>query len=154
MVALVLMQKTRMKIDNERLSAAIRTANISDMVSVLPLGVNTKVGTDGIGLSQGQKQRLLIARAVYKNPNCLMFDEATNSLDTRNERIIMENLKEFYRGRTVVICAHRLSTIKNAEQILVVSNGRIVETGNHNELMKRKGEYFYLVESQMQKMED
>lgn len=83
-----------------------------------------------------------------------MFDEATNSLDTRNERIIMENLKEFYRSRTVVICAHRLSTIKNADQILVVSNGRIAETGNHNELMKRKGEYFYLVESQMQKMED
>lgn len=110
---------------------------------------NTKVGMDGNGLSQGQKQRLLIARAIYKSPQILVLDEATNALDSKNEREIMENLQRFYKGRTVVIAAHRLSTIRNADNIIVINEGRIAEQGTHESLIKRKGEYYNLICNQI-----
>lgn len=109
---------------------------------------------EGNGISQGQRQRILIARAIYKNPEYLFFDEATNALDTQNEKIIMENLMEFYKGKTVVICAHRLSTIKHADQIVVLNDGHVVETGTHKELMDRHGEYFHLVENQLEMLNE
>ena len=137
-------------IDTNRLQRAIQIANIEDMVYSLPLGVNTLIGQDGKGLSQGQKQRILIARAVYKNPEFLFFDEATNSLDANNERIIMSNLHEFFRGKTVVIVAHRLSTVKNADQIIVLQRGTIVEHGNHEQLTAIKGQYYQLVKNQLE----
>ena len=114
------------------------------------LGYNTKIGMEGHGLSQGQKQRILIARAVYSDPEYIFFDEATNALDANNERIIMENLEDFYKGRTVVVVAHRLSTVKNADQIVVLDKGRVVEKGTHKELTQLKGAYFNLVKNQLE----
>ena len=111
---------------------------------------NTKIGCDGVGLSQGQKQRILIARAVYKNPNYIILDEATNSLDAKNEKEIIRNLDEFYKGRTVIVVAHRLSTVKNADQIIVLNEGRVVETGTHGELTNKKGYYYELVKNQLE----
>ena len=116
----------------------------------LPLKYNTLIGRDGIGLSQGQKQRILIARAVYKNPDFIFLDEATNALDAKNERVIVENLYEFYKGRTVVVVAHRLSTVRNADQIIVVDGGKIVEIGNHSSLIGRRGAYYHLVKNQLE----
>lgn len=132
-------------IDEKRLNLAVEIANIKDYILSLPLKFNTKIGRDGIGLSQGQKQRILIARAVYKNPDYIFLDEATNSLDANNERAIVENLNDFYKGRTVVIVAHRLSTVKNADQIIVLDKGKVVEIGNHSSLIEKKGEYYNLV---------
>lgn len=137
-------------IDTERLEQAARIANIHDYVMSLPLKYNTLIGQDGVGLSQGQKQRILIARAVYKNPDFIFLDEATNALDAKNERAIVENLDEFYKGRTVVVVAHRLSTVKNADQIIVLDAGRIVETGNHTSLIEKKGAYYNLVKNQLE----
>ena len=111
---------------------------------------DTKIGPDGIGLSQGQRQRILIARAVYKNPDFIFLDEATNALDAQNERKIVENLQSFYRGRTVVVVAHRLSTVKDADQIVVVDKGRLAEQGNHIELTAKKGVYYNLVKNQLE----
>lgn len=138
------------KIDMERLRHAARIANIADYVESLPLGYNTMIGQDGQGLSQGQRQRILIARAVYKNPQFLFFDEATNALDANNERAIVENLNEFYKGKTVVIVAHRLSTVKNADKIVVLEHGKIVEQGTHAELTALKGRYYELVRNQLE----
>jgi len=114
------------------------------------LGYNTKIGQNGVGLSQGQKQRILIARAVYKNPEFIFFDEATNALDANNEKIIMENLDQFFKGKTVVVVAHRLSTVKNADQIVVLEKGKLVEKGTHAELTKKKGAYYELVRNQLE----
>ena len=138
------------EIDKERLQWAARIACIEDYILSLPLKYNTLIGQDGVGLSQGQKQRILIARAVYKNPDYIFLDEATNALDANNERAIVENLMEFYRGKTVVVVAHRLSTVKNADQLVVVEKGRIVETGTHEELIQRQGAYWYLVKNQLE----
>lgn len=137
-------------IDTERLEQAARIANIHDYVMSLPLKYDTLIGQDGVGLSQGQKQRILIARAVYKNPDFIFLDEATNALDAKNERAIVENLDEFYKGRTVVVVAHRLSTVKNADQIIVLDGGRVVEIGNHDSLIKKKGAYYNLVKNQLE----
>ena len=137
-------------IDVERLEKAARIANIHDYVMGLPLKYNTLIGRDGVGLSQGQKQRILIARAVYKNPDFIFLDEATNALDAKNERTIVENLDEFYKGRTVVVVAHRLSTVKNADQIIVLDGGHVVETGNHSTLIEKKGTYYNLVKNQLE----
>ena len=138
------------EIDMVRLRHAARIANIADYVESLPLGYNTMIGQDGQGLSQGQRQRILIARAVYKNPQFLFFDEATNALDANNERAIVENLNEFYKGKTVVIVAHRLSTVRNADNIVVLEHGKIVEQGTHAELTALKGRYFELVRNQLE----
>jgi ATP-binding cassette subfamily B protein len=138
------------KVDKEKLLNAVKVANIKEYIDSLPLGYNTKIGADGHGLSQGQKQRILIARAVYKNPDFIFFDEATNALDANNERIIMENLAEFFRGKTVVVVAHRLSTVKNADQIVVLEKGEIVEMGTHLELTAKKGAYYELVKNQLE----
>ena len=116
----------------------------------LPLKYNTKIGRDGMGLSQGQKQRILIARAVYKDPDYIFLDEATNSLDANNERMIVEHLGEFYKGKTVVIVAHRLSTVKNADQIVVLDKGKVVEIGNHSVLTAKRGAYYNLVKNQLE----
>lgn len=138
------------EVDKERLESAARIANIHDYIMSLPLKYNTKIGRDGVGLSQGQKQRILIARAVYKNPDFIFLDEATNALDAKNERAIVDNLDKFYKGRTVVVVAHRLSTVKNADQIIVLDGGRVVETGNHQTLIEKKGAYFNLVKNQLE----
>ena len=138
------------EIDIDRLERSARIANIHDYIMGLPLKYNTKIGRDGVGLSQGQKQRILIARAVYKDPDFIFLDEATNALDARNERAIVENLNEFYRGRTVIVVAHRLSTVKNADQIIVLDGGKVVETGNHSTLIERKGYYYNLVKNQLE----
>ena len=138
------------EIDVERLEQAARIANIHDYIMELPLKYNTQIGKDGIGLSQGQKQRILIARAVYKNPKFIFLDEATNALDAKNEKAIVENLNDFYKGRTVVVVAHRLSTVKNADQIIVLDNGKVVETGNHTFLIEKQGAYFNLVKNQLE----
>ncbi len=137
-------------IDKQQLIKAVNVANIREFIEGLPLGYNTKIGSEGHGLSQGQKQRILIARAVYKNPQYLFFDEATNALDANNERVIMNNLNEFFKGRTVVVVAHRLSTVKNADQIVVIEKGEIVETGNHQSLTNKKGAYYELVKNQLE----
>ena len=134
-------------IDKERLLKAAEIACIKDYVMALPLKFNTKIGRDGVGLSQGQKQRILIARAVYKNPDYIFLDEATNSLDANNERSIVENLDKFYKGKTVVIVAHRLSTVKNADQIVVIDHGKVVEVGNHESLTAKRGAYYNLVKN-------
>ncbi len=137
-------------VDKQKLLKAVKTANIQEFVESLPLHYNTMIGSKGNGLSQGQKQRLLIARAVYKNPEFLFFDEATNALDARNERVIMENMNAFFKGRTVVVVAHRLSTVKNADQIIVIEKGDIAERGSHEELVALKGSYFHLVKDQLE----
>ena len=138
------------EINQERLEMAAEIANVKDFVMALPLKFNTNIGRDGMGLSQGQKQRILIARAVYKNPKFIFLDEATNSLDASNERAIVENLDKFYKGKTVVIVAHRLSTVKNADQIIVLDKGKVVETGNHKSLTAKRGTYYHLVKNQLE----
>ena len=138
------------EIDTRRLEEAARLANIHGYVMSLPLGYNTVIGRDGTGLSQGQRQRILIARAVYRNPRLILLDEATNSLDARNERVIVERLREFFRGRTVVVIAHRLSTVRDADQIIVLDSGRIVETGTHGTLTAGRGAYYTLVKNQLE----
>ena len=137
--------------DKQKIDRATETANIKEFVESLPLGYNTKIGNDGHGLSTGQKQRILIARAVYKEPDFIFFDEATNALDSRNEKTIMENLGNFFKGKTVVVVAHRLSTVKNADQIVVLEKGEIVEKGTHKELVKMKGAYYNLVKDQLER---
>lgn len=136
--------------DKEKLAKAIKVANIGDYIAELPFGLKTKIGSAGNGLSQGQKQRLLIARAVYKSPDYLFFDEATNALDANNERTIMDNLNEFFTGRTVVVVAHRLSTVSNSDNIIVMDKGKIIEQGTHHELTALKGEYYGLVKNQLE----
>lgn len=136
-------------VDTEKLAHAIDVANISDYIEGLPLGYNTKIGSEGSGLSTGQKQRLLIARSVYKNPKYLFFDEATSALDANNEKVIMEKLNTFFADKTAVVIAHRLSTVKNAHQIVVLDNGKIIEKGNHKELIALKGSYYHLVKNQL-----
>ena len=138
------------EIDEQRLLKASQIACIHEYVMSLPLKYNTKIGRDGVGLSQGQKQRILIARAVYKNPDYIFLDEATNSLDANNERAIVENLDRFYKGKTVVVVAHRLSTVKNADQIVVIDHGSVVETGNHETLTEKRGAYYNLVRNQLE----
>lgn len=137
-------------INKERLVYAADVANIKDYISGLPLGYNTKIGSEGVGMSTGQKQRLLIARAVYKNPEMLFFDEATSALDANNEKEIMQKLDVFFKNKTVVVIAHRLSTVMNADQIVVLDKGKIIEIGNHEELVKNKGNYYELVRNQLQ----
>ncbi len=138
------------EIDTDRLRHAAQTAHIAEYIEGLPLGYNTKIGQDGQGVSQGQRQRILIARMVYKNPPFVFLDEATNALDANNERAIVENLSEFYKGKTVVVVAHRLSTVKHADRIVVLEGGRIAETGTHAELTTRKGRYYELVRNQLE----
>lgn len=134
----------------DKLQRAVHIANIEDFIEQLPLGYNTMIGAKGNGVSQGQRQRLLIARAVYKDPEFLFFDEATNALDANNERAIMEKLERFFEGRTVVVVAHRLSTVRNADNIVVLDKGRVVEEGCHESLVSRRGAYFTLVKNQLE----
>lgn len=136
-------------VDKDKLNYAIKVANINDYIDNLPLGFNTKIGAEGSGLSTGQKQRLLIARSVYKDPKILFFDEATSALDANNEKVIMENLDNFFKNKTAVVIAHRLSTVKNAHQIVVLDKGKIIEKGNHNDLINLKGSYYHLVKNQL-----
>ena len=136
--------------DRKRLKEALKIANIEDFVESLPLGLQTKIGAEGHGLSTGQKQRLLIARAAYKNAPYLLFDEATNALDANNEKVIMDNLKALFKGKTVVIVAHRLSTVKDADNIVVLNQGQIVEEGTHQQLVKQRGYYYELVHNQLE----
>jgi ATP-binding cassette subfamily B protein len=137
-------------IDKERLDYAANVANIKDFIDDYPLRYNTKIGSEGVGISTGQKQRLLIARSVYKNPEMLFFDEATSALDSNNEKEIMEKLNVFFKDKTVLVIAHRLSTVINADQIVVLEKGKIIETGNHTELIEKKGSYYELVKNQLQ----
>lgn len=137
-------------IDKDKLQHAVTVANIRDFIDSLPLGYNTRIGSEGNGISQGQRQRILIARAVYKNPEFIFLDEATNALDANNERKIMEQLHKFYEGRTVVVVAHRLSTVRDADNIVVLDGGRIVEEGTHDELTARRGIYYTLVKNQLE----
>lgn len=137
-------------IDPKRLEEAARMACIDSFIKDLPLGYNTIIGRDGVGISQGQRQRILIARAIYRRPSVLVLDEATNSLDALNESHIVDNLQNYYRGRTVVVVAHRLSTVRNADLIIVMDGGHIIESGNHQSLLERKGTYYNLVKSQLQ----
>jgi ATP-binding cassette, subfamily B, bacterial len=136
--------------DYDKLMNACKIANITPFIKSLPLGFNTRIGAEGNGISAGQKQRILIARAVYKDPDYIFFDEATNSLDANNEKVIMENMQEFFKGKTVVVVAHRLSTVKNADQIVVLHNGTITESGTHDELAQQKGAYYELVKNQLE----
>lgn len=138
------------EINEERLMRAAEIACCKDFIMALPLKFNTKIGRDGVGLSQGQKQRILIARAVYKDPDFILLDEATNALDAKNERQITENLEHFYKGKTVVIVAHRLSTVKNADQIMVLDGGKVAEIGTHNDLVAKRGAYYELVRNQLE----
>jgi len=137
-------------IDTELLKYSAKMADIHDFIMSLPLKYNTKVGDDGSGLSQGQKQRLLIARAIYKKPQFVFFDEATNALDTKSEKTIVENMKEFFRNKTVLVIAHRLSTVKNADKIIVLDKGKIVEQGTHHYLTEKKGVYYQLIQNQLE----
>jgi ATP-binding cassette, subfamily B, bacterial len=138
------------EIDEDRMMSASETANIKGFIESLPLGFNTKIGANGHGLSEGQKQRLLIARIIYKNPEIVIFDEATNSLDAGTERVIVENLAGFFKGKTVIIVAHRLSTVRSADNIIVMDEGHISEMGTHQELIAKKGNYYKLVKNQLE----
>jgi ATP-binding cassette subfamily B protein len=138
------------EINEEQMIRAAETANIKGFIESLPLGYNTKIGASGHGLSEGQIQRLLIARVIYKNPEIIIFDEATNSLDAGTEKVIVGNLASFFSGKTVIIVAHRLSTVRNADKIVVIDEGRIVETGSHSELIVGKGAYYKLVKNQLE----
>lgn len=138
------------QINDELLLKSVKVANIYEFIKSLPLGFNTKIGNEGVGISTGQKQRLFIARAVYKNPHFLFFDEATSALDAKNERIIMNNLDSFFKDRTAIVIAHRLSTVKNAHQIVVLEEGKVKEVGNHDSLLKKEGIYYSLVKNQLQ----
>ena len=140
-------------LDKEKLMNSVKIANIEEMIEDFPNGYNTRIGpsgTSGVNLSGGQIQRTLRARVVYKNPQYLFFDEATSALDANNEKIIMENLNNFFSGKTVIVIAHRLSTVKNADNIIVMEKGRIIEQGSHSELIKLKRAYFRLVENQLE----
>ena len=137
-------------IDKNKLRKAVEIANIKDFVENLPLSYNTKIGNEGVGVSGGQKQRLFIARAVYKSPEYIFFDEATSALDANNEKIIMENLENFFKGKTAIVIAHRLSTVKHADKIIVLDKGKVMEEGNHSELVTKKGEYYRLVKNQLE----
>ncbi|WP_426326798.1 peptidase domain-containing ABC transporter [Pedobacter sp. R-06] len=137
-------------IDKQKLRKAIEIANIQDFIESLPLSYNTKIGNEGMGVSGGQKQRLFIARAVYKSPEYIFFDEATSALDANNEKIIIENLNQFFKGKTAIVIAHRLSTVKHADKIIVLDKGMVVEEGNHNELVAKKGEYYRLIKNQLE----
>jgi ATP-binding cassette subfamily B protein len=140
--------------DKEQMRNAAHMARIDDFVESLPMGYDTIIGMEGKGVSQGQRQRILIARAIYKNPKYIFLDEATNSLDATNEAKIMDNLRKFYEGRTVVISAHRLSTVRDADQIIVMNAGEIVERGNHYSLLKKRGRYYELVKHQINVLEE
>jgi ATP-binding cassette subfamily B protein len=137
-------------IDEDKLAKAVEIANIRGFIESLPLGYNTRIGINGHGLSEGQKQRLLIARVIYKNPDIIIFDEATNSLDAGTEKAIVENLEEFFAGKTVIIVAHRLSTVRDAGSIVVMDSGRIIETGTHSSLIESHGAYYNLVKNQLE----
>jgi ATP-binding cassette subfamily B protein len=137
-------------IDEEKLLKAVEISNIKGFIESLPLGYNTRIGANGHGLSEGQKQRLLIARVIYKDPEIILFDEATNSLDAGNEKVIVDNLEDFYAGKTVVVVAHRLSTVRYADKIVVLDGGRIAETGTHETLTGKKGVYYNLVKNQLE----
>jgi len=137
-------------IDKEKLAHSVDVANIRDFIEALPLSYNTKIGNEGLGLSTGQKQRILIARAIYKNPDCLFFDEATSALDANNEKAIMEKLQNFFSGKTVIVIAHRLSTVQHADQNVVLDQGKIWEVGSHEELTNIKGRYYNLVKNQLE----
>lgn len=137
-------------IDKDKLKKAVEIANIKEFVESLPLSYNTKIGNEGVGISGGQKQRLFIARAVYKAPQYIFFDEATSALDANNEKIIMGNLENFFKGKTAIVIAHRLSTVKHADKIIVLDKGQVVEEGNHSELVALKGAYYRLVKNQLE----
>lgn len=137
-------------IDKNKLRKAVEIANIQEFIEELPLSYNTKIGNEGVGISGGQKQRLFIARAVYKSPDYIFFDEATSALDAHNEKVIMENLEKFLQGKTAIVIAHRLSTVKNADKIVVLDKGKVVEEGNHAELVAKRGEYYRLVKNQLE----
>ena len=137
-------------IDKQKLKKAVEIANVKDFIEDLPLSYNTKIGNEGIGVSGGQKQRLFIARAVYKSPDYIFFDEATSALDANNEKVIIENLAQFFKGKTAIVIAHRLSTVKHADKIIVLDKGCVVEEGNHNELVAKKGEYYRLIKNQLE----
>jgi ATP-binding cassette subfamily B protein len=136
--------------NEKRLHEVARMANMHDFFSSMPFGYQTVVGKDGYGLSEGQKQRLLIARLIYRNPAYVFLDEATNALDAHNELSIVNNLNGFFKGKTVLIVAHRLSTVKNADQIVVLNQGELVEKGTHQELIQRKGSYYHLIKNQLE----
>ena len=136
--------------DEKRLKEACRIAQIDNFIETLPLKYNTRIGHNGMGLSAGQKQRILIARAVYRKPQYLFMDESTNALDANTEAKIVDNLEKFYRGRTVLLIAHRLSTVRKADKIFVMSQGRIIESGTHATLLKEHGEYYRLVKNQLE----
>jgi ATP-binding cassette subfamily B protein len=138
------------EVNKQQLVHACKVANILSFIESLPLGFNTKIGAEGTGISQGQKQRLLIARAIYKNPEFIFFDEATNALDANNEKVILENLQSFFQNKTVVVVAHRLSTVKNADKIVVLHEGEIVEEGTHDALAIQRGYYYELVKNQLE----
>ncbi|RZJ47653.1 MAG: ATP-binding cassette domain-containing protein, partial [Chryseobacterium sp.] len=137
-------------VDKAKLRKAVEIANIKEFIEGLPLSYNTKIGNEGLGVSGGQKQRLFIARAVYKSPEYIFFDEATSALDANNEKVIMENLEQFFEGKTAIVIAHRLSTVKHADKIIVLDKGKVVEEGSHTELVALKGEYYRLVKNQLE----
>jgi ATP-binding cassette subfamily B protein len=138
------------RIDIEKLVQAAQLANIHEFIESLPLRYNSKIGSEGLGISMGQKQRILIARAIYRNPDFIFFDEATNSLDATNEMGIIENLESYFTGKTVVIVAHRLSTVKHADQIIVLDKGTLIEKGTHQDLINLGGKYYELVKNQLE----